>query len=238
MSAFYFGELSMLRKAIQASRNYAKALMSGDPHAYMKRVKGVVHIGASSGQERDIYHAHDLDVLWIEPIPEIFLTLVNNIKPYPKQVAINSLILDKDNPETILHISSNNGMSSSVLDLKKHVDIWPEVHYVANLLIPSKTLVTAYSEHNIDASAYDCLVLDTQGSELLALKGANSLLNNFRYIKTEAADFESYSGCATVDEIVVFLAKRSFSLVRKDLFARHNDGGAYYDLLFRSMRLD
>ena len=46
-------------------------------------------------------------------------------------------------------------------------------------------------------SAWDALVMDTQEPELLILKGAEPMLSQFKYIKTEAADFESYVGGTT-----------------------------------------
>ena len=67
----------------------------------------------------------------------------------------------------------------------------------------------------------------------MALQGAGPMLQQFKYIKTEAADFESYVGCATVAQIVSFLAGFEFRLIREDVFARHASGGRYYDLLFR-----
>ena len=37
--------------------------------AYLKRVTGVIHVGANAGQERELYASFHLDVVWIEPIP-------------------------------------------------------------------------------------------------------------------------------------------------------------------------
>jgi hypothetical protein len=37
----------------------------------------------------------------------------------------------------------------------------------------------------------DAIILDTQGSELLILKGAQATLRQASYVKVEAADFES-----------------------------------------------
>jgi hypothetical protein len=85
-----------------------------------------------------------------------------------------------------------------------------------------------------DPREYEALVMDTQGSELLVLKGAKSVIPNFRYIKTEAADFEMYRGGAKADELVKFLADFGFSVVRRELIARKSDGaGECFDLLFK-----
>jgi hypothetical protein len=84
----------------------------------------------------------------------------------------------------------------------------------------------------IDPGLYDALVLDTQGSELLVLQGAKDILQQFRYIRTEAADFESYRNCATVDQLCSYLKSLGFLVKRKDRFAQRAAGGAYYDILF------
>src|SRR6266404_5674813 len=81
------------------------------PDFFLSRVKGVVHIGANLGQERDIYAAHNLNVLWIEPIPEIFARLVERIATMPKQRAICSLVTDVADREYPFHIASNEGES-------------------------------------------------------------------------------------------------------------------------------
>ena len=97
----------------------------------------------------------------------------------------------------------------------------------------SSTLPTALNTAGIDYAAFDALVLDTQGSELLVLRGAAPILAQFKFVKTEAADFESYKGCATVSEISRFLAEHKFTLRQKVEFATHPAGGRYFDLLFK-----
>jgi hypothetical protein len=81
---------------------------------------------------------------------------------------------------------------------------------------------------------YDGLVIDTQGSELLVLRGASSCLSEFKYIKCEAADFEMYRGAATTQDSIDFLVPRGFELARNEVFARKANGrGEVADLLFK-----
>jgi hypothetical protein len=100
----------------------------------------------------------------------------------------------------------------------------------------SSTLPSALSAAGVDLSKYDALILDTQGSELMALEGAKPILDGFRYIQVEAADFESYRGGALVREIANFLHAHDFFLKHKQLFARHRGGGGYYELLFKTRK--
>ena len=208
-----------------------------DPNDYLRSCSGVIHVGANTGQERDTYAGYRLPVIWIEPLPAQFERLKQNIKVYPNQVAIKGLITDRDDVSTILHVSNNDGISSSILDLSLHRDIWPDVHYVDDIAVNSVRLQTAIGRAGLDISNYDALVMDTLGVELLILRGLGADITHFKYIKTEAADFESFKGCATVSEISEFLiSSYGYRLLRKDRFAQRDAGGSYFNLLFGSHR--
>jgi FkbM family methyltransferase len=221
------------RPRLYQAANAIRSRFRPDPNGYLRSCSGVIHIGANTGQERDTYAGYRLRVIWIEPLPAQFERLKQNIKALPNQIAINGLITDRDDVSTILHVSNNDGLSSSILDLSLHRDIWPDVHYVGDVAVNSVRLQTAISRAGLDISNYDALVMDTQGSELLILRGLGADITHFRYIKTEAADFESYKGCATVSEISEFLiSSYGYRLMRKDRFAQREAGGSYFDLLF------
>jgi FkbM family methyltransferase len=204
----------------------------GEPDDYLEQCSGVIHVGANEGQERDIYARHNLKVAWIEPIPEQFETLRKNIRSLSGQVAINALITDQDGKPYTFHVANNDGASSSILDLHSHKDIWPDVHYIRDMEMKSSTLKTALETWKVDPDRYDALVLDTQGSEMLVLQGAKDILRQFKFIKTEVADFEAYRNCASVDQLCSYLQSFGFQVKRKDRFAQHPSGGAYYDILF------
>jgi hypothetical protein len=85
--------------------------LKGDPNRYLRSCKGVIHVGANTGQEAKSYADHDLQVLWIEPIPEVFDVLLTNIQPYPKQRVLNELIADVDDQIVTLHVANNQGAS-------------------------------------------------------------------------------------------------------------------------------
>lgn len=218
-------------------RHLLRLVSPGRRNNGLSQCRGVIHVGANSGQERKVYARLGLDVLWIEPIPGVFAELVANIARFPRQKAIQALVTDKDGEPIVLNIASNGGASSSILDLGQHEDVWPDVTYVGRIECTSKTLVTALAEAGVDLARYDGLVMDTQGSELLVLKGAEPLLSGFKYIKTEAADFEMYKGCVRFGELEAYLAARGFSIVRKEPFAQRTAGGSVYDVLFERTQL-
>jgi 2-O-methyltransferase len=207
-----------------------------NPHFYLKRVTGIIHVGANLGQERELYAKYKLKVLWIEPLPHIFEKLRENIRSFPDQIAINHLITDKDDAEYLFHVASNEGASSSILEFAQHKDIWPEVREISQLTLKSVTLDSLLRKMGANSHSYQGLVMDTQGSELLVLKGAAKSLANFKFIMTEAADFESYVGCARVDELTSYLVPFGFKLTRRDKYAESPSGGQYFNLLYRKRR--
>lgn len=211
----------------------ARRLFGPDPDRFLRDVRGVMHIGASTGQERRRYARRGLDVLWVEPIPEVFAALAANIAAYPRQRALQALVTDRDDVDCAFHVSSNAGESSSILALKAHRDVWPEVTFVRSMALTSVTLPTLLAREGIDPSAYDALVLDTQGSELLVLRGAAPLLSRLRYIKTEVPDFEAYAGCAQVGDIDAFLRPHGYMELSRHQFASRPGVGQYYDIVYR-----
>lgn len=212
---------------------YQIARLAGSPDAYLKLCRrGVIHVGGNDGGARQLYAQNRLKAVFIEAIPEIYEALRENIAAFPGQQAINALITDRDGDSHTMHVSNNAGMSSSIFDLHQHKDIWPDVHYVREIVLASSKLKTALDRAGVDITDYELLVMDTQGSELMVLQGAEELLPHFSYIKSEAADFEIYKNCATVAQIRAFLEPRGFDLIRQDEFARREEGGACYELLF------
>ena len=208
------------------------AVPTAPADSFLLACRGVLHVGANSGQERETYARLGLPVVWVEALPRVFAELQANIAPYPDQIAICALLADRDGQPHRFRVANNDGASSSILELKHHRDIWPEVQYIEEIPMESATLPTVLAANGIDGSRYDALVMDTQGSEQLILQGAGAILDGIRYIKTEAADFESYENCATVASLTEYLGARGFRLTRQDRFATHPSLGAYYDILF------
>jgi FkbM family methyltransferase len=223
----------LIGRIVRRAKKIARPLFSGNPNSFLRKVSGVIHVGANLGQERALYGKHNLNVIWIEPIPDVYSKLKQNLEDFPQQRAFQYLITDEDDAEYSFHISNNNGQSSSIYDLDLHKEIWPMVSFQETIKLKSLTLASFAQKEGIDMSLYDALILDTQGSELLVLKGAAALLPSFKYIKTEAADFESYAGCCKMEEIDFLLSRFGFVKRRQDKFASKVGVGSYYDVLYK-----
>jgi len=201
---------------------------------FLKKVSGVIHIGANEGQERFEYSKHGLNVIWVEPIPSVFQKLVKNIENFPKQKALNYLITADDHSEYEFKISNYDGGSSSIFDLSGHAEIWPSIHYVKSIKIQGHTLGSVIANHDIAMNNYQALIMDVQGAELMVLMGAQKYLKCFKYIKVEASDFELYAGGCLLDEITNFLIEHDFMIEKKIKFAEQTGKGNCYNVLYRN----
>lgn len=197
--------------------------MKPDPklNSFLREVSSLVHVGASEGQEREVYK--DLDVLWVEPIPDVFERLKKNILPYPKQRAIQA-VLAESRRRVSLGVSNNNGESSSIFPLKEHLNLHPKIHYDAYLEMKAETLDGILKEE-----VFDALIMDVQGAELLVLKGGAESVPRFKFIKAEAWSVEAYRGCCLESDLINHLQGQGFELSFKQEYYK----GKGCELLFR-----
>lgn len=202
-----------------------------DPLWFARKCRGVIHVGAHTGQEAWIYALMGRPVVWFEPIPEVFNRLENNIAKYPLQMAIEALVTDSDDVEYDFHVSDNDGGSSSVFELDEHQKMYPGVGFDRVIKRRSVTLDTAIDQFAVPKK-FDALVLDTQGSELLVLKGAPRALARIRWVLAECADFSAYKMGCQCSDIGNFLAEHGFSECRRFEKATSEDVGTYFDILY------
>ncbi len=208
--------------------------LAEDPNQFLQQVTGVIHIGANVGQERNLYKKYDLDVIWIEPIPEVFTQLQANLSGYKEQRAFQYLVTEVDHQKYDFFISNNNGQSSSILDLKGHKEIWPNIEFTTTLSLASITLDSLLKKEQIDVTRYQALIMDTQGSEMLVLQGSLPVLKHFEFIKLEVPDFESYGGCCQLSDISAFMMENGYSEYARDKFASRAKVGSYFDIVYRN----
>jgi len=225
--------LTITQRHLRRLKLRLRAAAGKDPESFFWKCRGVIHVGANVGQEAQCYEDRRLSVLWIEPIAEVFSALQRNIAVYYHQKAIRALVTDKTGGDYKLHVANNNGESSSIFEFAEHKDIWPEVVFERLVQMQGTTLQDLLVAHRLDIGCYDCLVMDTQGSELLVLKGAEKLLRAFKFIKTEAADFEAYKNCGRYSQIVDYLANFGFVVLSRRELACSPSGGKYFEVVFR-----
>jgi FkbM family methyltransferase len=173
------------------------------------RVRGVVHVGAHTCQELPLYRSLGIPkILFIEANPDICARIRRENASDPA-VRIENFAISDANGSLTLHIMSES-QSSSILPLKHHKDYYPEIHQIRDLVVPARRLDSMFGEMGLDPRDYNYLHLDIQGAELLALRGAASLMAHFDVVSTELNFDELYEGCALAEDLEDFLACHDF----------------------------
>jgi FkbM family methyltransferase len=172
-------------------------------------IKGVLHLGASYGQERNEYDNYCKgDILWVEAIPEVYEKLKENIKPFKKQMAFNACLSNVNGQEVVFNVSNNESQSSSMLELGTHILIHPEVHYIEQITM--KTMRADKLLENYDFANINFLNVDLQGAEHLAIEGMGDLIKNIDYALLEVNQKETYKGCMLIENLDYFMMQRGF----------------------------
>ena len=186
---------------------------------------GVFHVGAHDCEEMGFYNGLGLTpdkIIWVEAIQ----SKVDQGKERGIPNLYQAVITDKDD-ETVVFHESNNVQSSSVLNLKTHLQEHPWVHYVKNTPMQTMTVDTFFKKNNLDASKYSFWNFDIQGAELLALKGATESLKYATALYLEVNEKELYENCALIGDLDKFLLPYGFSRVHTQMTS-HGWGDALY----------
>jgi FkbM family methyltransferase len=184
--------------------------------------KGILHVGAHECEE-----IHDYDsylprnkVLWVEAMPD----KVKFCKETHADILIEQAVVS-DVVETVKFNVSNNGQSSSILELGLHKIYHTNVHYVSEFTTETKMLRDILPAY--DGIEFNFLNFDIQGAELKALKGMEKYLSKVDYLYTEVNSDYVYEGCALVEELDAYL--KPFGLERVETSWTHCKwGDAFY----------
>lgn len=188
-------------------------------------VNGALHIGAHECEELPFYNQMGIsshNVVWIEAMPN----KVNEAKNRGIPNMYHAVITDKDDENTIFHIT-NNGQSSSVLDFGSHAQHHPSVHFIENIELKTITIDTFFKRNGLNPANYDFWNFDIQGAELMALMGAKGALQFPKAIYLEVNTEEVYKGCGTRDQIDALLKTYGFVRIKTEM-TPHGWGDALY----------
>jgi FkbM family methyltransferase len=179
-------------------------------------------LGAHYGQEADIYQWIERKVIWVEAIPKVFNQLKDNLYFYSDQEAYCLLLGDMDNIKNFFFISNNDSVSSSLFKFSKNT---LDGKYFSEQALKTKNeiklemskLDTFVKKNNIDISNYNHWIVDLQGAELLALKGAENSLDFCDSLLIEISKVDIYENGVLWPELKNWLIKRNFYPVTEPL---------------------
>lgn len=196
---------------------------------YNIHLRGVLHVGAHECEElRDYEQYISRDkILWVEAMPDKVIT---SRDAHPGVQIVCAVVSDK--VEDVTFHQSNNGQSSSILNLGTHQQLHPQVWYVKDTKVQTCTLETVLRSQNNafwseSCKGFNFINLDIQGAELKALHGMEAWLGGIDYIYTEVNQEYVYEGCALIGEIDEYLAKFGFKRV-ETVWHANAWGDAFY----------
>jgi FkbM family methyltransferase len=190
---------------------------------YNIKFKGILHVGLHEAEEIRVYEKYISrdKILWIEAMSD---KVKYCISKFPSILVENAIISDVEE-DVNFHIS-NNGQSSSILELGLHKKLHPEVHYISSFKSRSKRLDNVIS--NYESIPFNFLNLDIQGVELRALKSLGNYLENIDYIYTEVNSDYVYEKCDLIGDIDQYLSTFGFKRVETSWFGDCKWGDAFY----------
>lgn len=190
----------------------------------IKPINGILHVGAHECEEQDAYNKIGIGidkVIWIDAMKD----KVDKYKNIGYNI-FNLVISNKDNEDCEFNIT-NNGQSSSILQLDKHKDYYPHIIVTKTIKMKTSRLDTFINNNNIDMTKYNFINLDIQGVELRAIKGLGDYINNIDYIYTEVNRETLYKNNDLINDIDDYLNRYGFSRVLTE-FTKENWGDAFY----------
>lgn len=165
---------------------------------YHFKVKGVIQVGAHRGQENGLYVKHGIEnIVYVEPSSKNFSILQSKFNGNPSVILFNVACGEVSGEEVAYLDTTNQGMSSSLLKPKVHLEQHKEVIFDDAEVWTVKRL----DDLPIEKEKYNLLNMDVQGFEDRVLRGATETLKHIDYIFTEVNRHEMYEGCAMVEDL-------------------------------------
>lgn len=183
-------------------------------------IDSALHVGAHHGQEDDVYRQLGVRPIYVEANPDVFSVLTENL---PERECFNVAVSDHVGT-TEFHVTSFD-QSSSILPLKKHKEIYPDIVEKKLIQVPCTTIDELTRDLDIPI---DLLNMDIQGAELMALHGATRTLRDVKCIVTEVNRAELYEGCGLLGDLDQFLKPFGFKRVVSDFKFHKSWGDAFY----------
>lgn len=172
--------------------------------------KGVIHVGASIGEEVDEYCAIQPPppVMWLEPNAILIPELNRRVLTRPGHEVFNVAAGDRDSTEMMNICDSSHFQCSSLLPFGTHKQQYPHIDFTGQVEVRVRKLDTLFADR-IDA--FDYLYCDTQGYEIFVLRGAENLLKHVKWCYLEYGDEELYRGSGVYADLAAFLKERGFA---------------------------
>jgi len=191
-------------------------------------VNTLVHCGAFDGEESKLYDLLKISRrIWIDANPLLVKSLKSKFGDEVKDQVLEAALWDRDCEKLDFYFASNLA-SSSLLRPKDHLTYVPSVTFTSSIRISSQTLDSLLHENHLLGQPVDLLILDLQGAEYRALKGAQKTMCLTNFIYLEVSNHELYVDSPRWKELTRLLAVHDFQLVDWSYSKFHYWGNALY----------
>ena len=156
--------------------------------------------------------------MWIEGYPEIYADLEENLNNFYGQKPILALLGDQ-NKKVNFHVSNRDSSCSSIFDFSddvKNKKLWAtnNLKMLKTISLDMKKLDNILLENKIDPKDYNHWVIDLQGAELQALKGAENSIVHCKSIYVEISQKQYYeNGSTNWIDLKNYLNSLNFKLI-------------------------
>ena len=176
---------------------------------------GILHLGAHRGVEAEVYNWFGKKVIWVEALPKIYKELEDNLTFFKNQKAFQAVLTNEDFREIDFYVSNYDGACSSIYKFTENIkksDLWSNRNHkmINSMKLKTIKLDTLLNSNNIDPKQYNHWIIDLQGSELIALKGAENSLKFCESIFVEVSKVKFYENGVIWDELKKWLNERNF----------------------------
>jgi hypothetical protein len=180
-----------------------------------KTPRGVFHVGAHECEEREAYNSKgipDSAIVWVDGNIDLVIKMKDKGVPH-----IYYALIDEIEHDVTFNIT-NNGQSSSILELGTHATMYPHIVVSERRVQRTTTIEKLKEKESIDFTNLNFWNFDIQGAELLALKGAGDLLKYADALYLEVNTDEVYKNCARLNEMDDFLLTKGFTRVAVSIY--------------------
>jgi hypothetical protein len=180
-----------------------------------KTPRGVFHVGAHECEEREAYNSKgipDSAIVWVDGNLDLVIKMKDKGVPH-----IHYALIDEVEHDVVFNIT-NNGQSSSILELGTHATMYPHIVVSERRVQRTTTIEKLKEKESIDFTNLNFWNFDIQGAELLALKGAGDLLKYADALYLEVNTDEVYKNCARLNEMDDFLLTKGFTRVAVSIY--------------------
>lgn len=182
----------------------------------------VIDVGANAGQFGLFAAANfpDAALVCFEPLPGPRSKLIKVLGGH-QRLSVSHIAAGATAGHGCFHVSRSSASSSLLAPTAAMATVFPGTDEQAVVEVETQRLDDAM----IGELARPALLkIDVQGAELDVLRGAEELLHQIDQIYVECSFFELYEGQALLDDVVVHLKQRGFTLRGMFALARDRQG--------------